>query len=137
MLSLSPTDRLLVRCPRCSSPLAPVQITEGPATALASECTKCSGRWVEAAEVERAAELLGEVPAGAQSPQRPMRCPKCIELEMYTVSAPELVGGVNVCLRCNGMWLEGDERAAVEGGRLLTVLASARRFARGAAGQGK
>ncbi|MGC4123126.1 MAG: zf-TFIIB domain-containing protein [Myxococcales bacterium] len=136
MFSLSPTDRLLVRCPRCSGTLVPAQLKQAGASALVSECSVCQGHWTEPGDLERlvAAGEIAPVEAQRISPlvsqRKPMGCPKCAGHEMAQVAADGSRLFVDVCPRCLGSWLDGGELLTFGRERLLAALVSTYRVVR-------
>jgi Zn-finger nucleic acid-binding protein len=118
--------------------LAPVQLRQGEASALASECTACHGHWLEPGELARLTEVLLEIrPVSlAQAQQRPMRCPKCLEIEMSKVALRDPKAGVDVCPKCHGTWLDGNDLEAIRGERPLTTLVNTYLFVRDGGARG-
>ncbi len=135
MSSHAPTELLLVRCPRCKGTLAPLQLQEAGASALAAECTSCHGHWLEAGDLESAeSDALAHVEihlaSATESRRAAMGCPKCSGFSMLQVAsrAPSVL--VEVCPRCHGSWLDGTELGAAQVKGALSNLVGAYRFVR-------
>lgn len=101
-------------CPRCHVPLAHIAF----AHALAEECSRCRGLWMQATDFDRIcsdAEAQTAASGWAGIPVRPIeseeyypRCPECPERMSRQNFARRSGVMINIC-RAHGVWLDGDE----------------------------
>jgi Zn-finger nucleic acid-binding protein len=102
------------KCPRCVVPLKHIAF----AHALAEECQRCSGLWMEAADFDRvcsdaeaqsAASGFSHIPAQFNDDEEYYpRCPECPERMSRQNFARRSGIMINIC-RAHGVWLDGDE----------------------------
>lgn len=106
------------KCPRCQKPLV---ILEYQGIEI-DHCFSCSGTWLDNGELERIAELPGNVPADIAASFGPRdrrgqmsdrRCPRCNK-RLVTFSAGENVKiELDRCSRGHGFWFDRDEMEAI------------------------
>jgi Zn-finger nucleic acid-binding protein len=97
-----------MKCPRCDKQeLAPRKV-KGKDIAL-DICPKCKGVWFDRGELERA---IPEAVNGLALPEDAERgsgeCPRCWGT-MYSFIYPGTFVQVDMCGRCNGLWLDAGE----------------------------
>ncbi len=107
-------------CPRCG-----VDCQASLSTARSSGarieidgCDRCGGLWLDGVEVGEAFAALGQhalrigdlLAAGAKRGHGIGSCPRC---HSETLAFPYFEMWLDLCTRCHGMWLDGDEVTAV------------------------
>lgn len=86
-------------CPGCKA-----EMIESASGGLPVDvCPKCSGLWLDAGEFEK---LGGELPKGGYPYGGERRCPRC---DMPLDVRPSKVAELDVCPRCQGMYLDKAE----------------------------
>jgi Zn-finger nucleic acid-binding protein len=112
-------------CPRCGAELDPCSATPttGGTTVTLDLCVQCRGLWLERSELAAICPTLSDLPdrrdeialLGAHGTGIP-RCPECPPdasgLMPYEFDV--LGAKVDLCTRCGGVWLDGDEYGEVE-----------------------
>lgn len=107
-------------CPRCSVP-TDVSLSTAKSTGARIEidqCNRCGGMWLDGVEVGQAFQALGQhalrigdlLAAGAKRGHGIGSCPRC---QGETLEFPYFEMWLDLCTRCHGMWLDGDEVTAV------------------------
>lgn len=97
-----------MKCPRCDKQDLVSRDVKGKDFAL-DICPSCHGAWFDRGELERAipeAEHELDVPDDAEKGTG--ECPKCWAM-MYTFIYPGTYVQVDMCGRCNGLWLDAGE----------------------------
>ncbi len=95
-------------CPKCSkSTLAEMQV--GDARTAVDQCRSCGGIWFDRKELEVIMDLAAQdlsIPSGAEETKR--TCPRDFE-NLVTFRYPQTEVMVDMCRRCEGLWLDGGE----------------------------
>lgn len=95
-----------MKCPRChDAELAPCKACGGDVTV--EYCRHCQGVWFEAGEMEQVLDVAAK-DLEKRSGYRSVPCPNCGEA-MKAFTYPQTLAEVDMCGRCNGIWLDGGE----------------------------
>jgi len=97
-----------MHCPKCAkATLAEIQV--GDARTAVDQCPTCGGIWFDRKELEVIMDLAAKdlsVPPGAEETKR--GCPRDFEW-LLTFRYPQTEVMVDMCRRCDGLWLDGGE----------------------------
>jgi hypothetical protein len=97
-----------MQCPKCKeSQLVAKRVTK--AGIEVNICPACHGAWFDAGELESvtsAAVRQVPLPPAARAGLR--ACPRC-EAPMFYFNYPQTLVTVDMCRKCRGLWLDGDE----------------------------
>ncbi len=95
-------------CPKCrKATLAEIQV--GDVQTVVDQCRTCGGIWFDRTELEAIMDLAVKnlsIPSGAEDTKR--TCPRDFE-KMVTFRYPQTDVMVDMCSRCDGLWLDGGE----------------------------
>ena len=95
-------------CPKCrKATLKEMQV--GDIKTLVDQCRSCGGIWFDRKELEAIMDLAVkdlEIPSGAEDTNR--ACPRDFEA-LYAFKYPQTEVTVDMCRRCDGLWLDGGE----------------------------
>jgi Zn-finger nucleic acid-binding protein len=95
-------------CPKCrKATLAEMQV--GDVRTVVDQCRSCGGIWFDRKELEAIMDLASRdltIPATAEETRR--TCPRDFE-KLVTFRYPQTEVMVDMCRRCDGLWLDGGE----------------------------
>ena len=95
-------------CPKCrKATLAEMQV--GDVRTAVDQCRSCGGIWFDRKELEVIMDLAAKdlsIPAAAEETRR--TCPRDFE-NLATFKYPQTEVMVDMCRRCEGLWLDGGE----------------------------
>ncbi len=95
-------------CPKCrQATLAEMQV--GDVRTVVDQCRSCGGIWFDRKELEVIMDLAARdltIPASAEITKR--CCPRDFE-KLLTFRYPQTEVMVDMCRRCDGLWLDGGE----------------------------
>lgn len=127
-----------VKCPRCQTPLQPSRRESGDTTVDGLQCPECTGHWLELDEL-RAVEQVVDVRLiewhrlpGVETQGRILFCPRCSGQHPMekVISRRDQRVVMDVCDRCNGVWLDYGELEAIQQKSLFAALADVVSFLR-------
>jgi Zn-finger nucleic acid-binding protein len=115
-------------CPRCGEALAAVDLSDRGLPRGASACGGCGGLLLDGAEVLARVERLSRLVVvevrripDAATQQEPLPCPRCgvdsLMRKMRATKDPAVL--LDVCERCDGIWLDEGELEALQTESLL------------------
>jgi Zn-finger nucleic acid-binding protein len=97
-----------MHCPKCQTQiLVARQATEHDVTV--DQCSRCSGLWFDRAELNKVMPVAAKElhpPDDAQTCER--LCPRCDQM-MRRFNYPQTLVMVEVCPKCQGLWLDAGE----------------------------
>ncbi len=97
-----------MHCPKCSkATLAELHV--GDARTAVDRCRSCGGIWFDRRELEVIMDIAARdltIPSGAEETRR--ACPRDFE-KLLTFRYPQTEVMVDMCRRCQGLWLDGGE----------------------------
>ena len=95
-------------CPKCrKATLAEMQV--GDVRTVVDQCRSCGGIWFDRKELEAIMDLAARdmtIPATAEETRR--TCPRDFE-KLLTFRYPQTEVMIDMCRRCDGLWLDGGE----------------------------
>jgi Zn-finger nucleic acid-binding protein len=95
-------------CPKCrKATLAEMQV--GDVRTVVDQCRSCGGIWFDRKELEVIMDLAARdmtIPATAEETRR--TCPRDFE-KLLTFRYPQTEVMIDMCRRCDGLWLDGGE----------------------------
>jgi Zn-finger nucleic acid-binding protein len=95
-------------CPKCrKATLAEMHV--GDVRTVVDQCRSCGGIWFDRKELEAIMDLAARdlrIPASAEVTKR--CCPRDFE-KLLTFRYPQTEVMVDMCRRCDGLWLDGGE----------------------------
>lgn len=104
-----------VSCPKCNIPTKPFNLE---ADLYFDRCDMCLGMWLDKGELARTTGSESDwtdserAMSGSASD---ISCPKCEEIKLYEVAyVPESKVIVEVCKKCEGLWLDSKELTQVQ-----------------------
>ena len=105
-----------MQCPKCQSPAADFNTSEG---IMVNFCGGCKGLWFDAGELALYCETESDVPQLstrlAQARLTTFRCPRCPQTSLTEL--PYLEGEevlIDWCPSCHGAWLDAGEIRKIE-----------------------
>ena len=105
-----------IPCPKCHTPTKPFNLE---ADLFFDRCDSCKGMWLDKGELARTTGSSNDFPDPARAmsgPATDKNCPKCegdIHLhEVAYASGSKII--VDVCKRCEGLWLDSRELTQVQ-----------------------
>ena len=122
-----------MNCPRCDKVLVEVKTEEDVRT---ERCTKCEGHWLESVGL-RVLEMTVDVRfiewrrlPPEESQLRELSCPRCRPRTILKKVRNERDRHVllDICERCQGVWLDKGELEAIQQMGLVAAIADAVRF---------
>ncbi len=95
-------------CPKCcKATLAEMQV--GDVRTVVDQCRSCGGIWFDRKELEAIMDLAARdlaIPPTAEETRR--TCPRDFE-KLLTFRYPQTEVMIDMCRRCEGLWLDGGE----------------------------
>jgi Zn-finger nucleic acid-binding protein len=122
-----------MNCPRCDKVLTEVQTEEG---VRAEQCPKCQGHWIDGADLRVLESTVDprliewrRLPS-KELQVRELACPRCRPRAILKKVRSERDRHVllDICDRCQGVWLDGGELAAIQQMGFLATIVDAVRF---------
>ena len=95
-------------CPNCRTDSL-VRVKSKKADVELDVCRKCKGVWFDREEINLLLDVAAKelkVPNGAKESMR--ACPHCRRL-LYTFDYPQTLVPVDMCRKCDGLWLDAGE----------------------------
>ena len=97
-----------VRCPICRSDTLKECQVKNSAVKI-DICTQCKGIWFDSAELEKIEPTAAkELAPPMNAPPGSKVCPRCAQ-PLVQSQYPQTFVKVDMCRRCNGLWLEAGE----------------------------
>jgi uncharacterized protein len=121
-----------MNCPRCDKVMTPVR----PDDVEAQQCPQCEGHWLEGEDLRRLESTVNvrlfewrKLPPD-ELQTRELACPRCKPRQAMKKVRSERDRHVllDVCERCQGVWLDGGELRAIQEMGFVAALTDAVRF---------
>ena len=110
-----------MQCPQCRQPMKKETIGE----TLIDECLHCRGLWFDAGEIDAVKDRLAPPElhwadfdlwrrqGRFEVTYDPLRCPRCADIALTTISERETGATVRFCPKCKGAWLTAADFNAI------------------------
>ena len=102
-----------INCPKCKTATSPFNFE---ADLYFDRCDKCKGLWMDKGELARTTGSAHDFPEPAKAmtgPKTNYACPKCAH-HLHEVSFGQSKVIVDVCGKCEGLWLDSRELKEVQ-----------------------